>query len=222
MRLVVSGRRTALALAAALALAGCSSYHNLHDYQQELVAYHDQGPYQADVRAVADRAAAWVTERAKMSGRLALVLDIDETSLSDWQELRTVSFGYEPAHFKGWVHRQDAPPLVPVRDLFFTAQKTGVSVFFITARPEELRADTEGNLRKAGYTGWAGIFFKPKGFHAPPGASSATAAYKTSCRQTIASEGYLIIANVGDQESDLVGGYAERTFKLPNPFYYIP
>jgi putative acid phosphatase of HAD superfamily subfamily IIIB len=30
-----------------------------------------------------------------------------------------------------------------------------------------------------------------------------------------------IIANVGDQQSDLDGGYAERTFKVPNPFYFI-
>ena len=31
-----------------------------------------------------------------------------------------------------------------------------------------------------------------------------------------------IIASVGDQWSDLDGGYAERVFKLPNPFYFIP
>jgi len=31
-----------------------------------------------------------------------------------------------------------------------------------------------------------------------------------------------IIVNAGDQESDLAGGYAERAYKLPNPFYYIP
>ena len=30
------------------------------------------------------------------------------------------------------------------------------------------------------------------------------------------------IANLGDQESDLIGGHAERTFKLPNPFYLMP
>jgi len=29
----------------------------------------------------------------------------------------------------------------------------------------------------------------------------------------------MIIANIGDQESDLAGGFAEKTFKLPNPFY---
>ena len=46
------------------------------------------------------------------------------------------------------------------------------------------------------------------------------------CRQVdstkIAAMGYWIIENMGDQPSDLAGGYAERTFKLPNPFYRIP
>jgi len=32
-------------------------------------------------------------------------------------------------------------------------------------------------------------------------------------------EGYVIVANVGDQNSDLVGGYCRKFFKLPNPFY---
>jgi len=32
----------------------------------------------------------------------------------------------------------------------------------------------------------------------------------------------LFILNMGDQESDPAGGYADVTFKLPNPFYYIP
>ena len=36
------------------------------------------------------------------------------------------------------------------------------------------------------------------------------------------SEGYTIVANIGDQPSDLDGGFAERTFLLPNPFYRIP
>jgi acid phosphatase len=33
--------------------------------------------------------------------------------------------------------------------------------------------------------------------------------------------GRTIIANIGDQMSDLNGGYAERTFKLADPFYLI-
>ena len=34
--------------------------------------------------------------------------------------------------------------------------------------------------------------------------------------------GYDILVNVGDQRSDLTGGYARRGFKLPNPMYLIP
>jgi len=30
------------------------------------------------------------------------------------------------------------------------------------------------------------------------------------------------VANVGDQFSDLIAGYADPTVKLPNPTYYLP
>jgi hypothetical protein len=35
-------------------------------------------------------------------------------------------------------------------------------------------------------------------------------------------QGYTVIVNVGDPMSDLEGGFAERTYKRPNPFYCIP
>ena len=41
-------------------------------------------------------------------------------------------------------------------------------------------------------------------------------------RAQIEQQGYTIIANLGDQPSDLAGGYAERTYQLPNPFCRIP
>ena len=31
-----------------------------------------------------------------------------------------------------------------------------------------------------------------------------------------------IIANFGDQFSDLIGGHADKPVKLPNPTYYLP
>ena len=31
-----------------------------------------------------------------------------------------------------------------------------------------------------------------------------------------------IIANFGDQYSDLIGGHADKAVKLPNPTYYLP
>lgn len=46
--------------------------------------------------------------------------------------------------------------------------------------------------------------------------------YKSSTRKMIQEKGYTIVVNIGDQFSDLAGGYAERVFKLPNPYYFIP
>ena len=55
------------------------------------------------------------------------------------------------------------------------------------------------------------------------GAHFASAAdFKSVQRARIEQADYTIIANVGDQRSDLEGGHAKETFKMPNPFYFIP
>jgi HAD superfamily, subfamily IIIB (Acid phosphatase) len=46
-------------------------------------------------------------------------------------------------------------------------------------------------------------------------------AYKSGVRHRLTEQGYWIIVNIGDWWSDLDGGYAEATIKLPNPMYYI-
>ena len=63
-------------------------------------------------------------------------------------------------------------------------------------------------------SGWDGLYTKP--------VDAGTQAFKASTRAAIGGRGYDIVANVGDQESDLDGGHADRAFKLPNPFYFIP
>lgn len=47
--------------------------------------------------------------------------------------------------------------------------------------------------------------------------------YKSDVRKQLEDEGYRILGNVGDQWSDLQGDYlGNRTFKLPNPMYFVP
>ena len=67
------------------------------------------------------------------------------------------------------------------------------------------------NLRQEGY--------KPTGviLQAPGATFKSAADFKTPERRKIAESGYTIVLNMGDQESDLLGGYAEKTFKLPKP-----
>jgi predicted secreted acid phosphatase len=54
------------------------------------------------------------------------------------------------------------------------------------------------------------------------GTSCPTIQYKSGTRAYIESLGYDIVANFGDQFSDLLGGFADKTFKMPNPNYYLP
>jgi len=58
---------------------------------------------------------------------------------------------------------------------------------------------------------------------ATPGTwTCTTVQYKSGTRAHIEKDlGYEIIANFGDQYSDLDGGYADRTYKLPNPTYFV-
>jgi len=54
------------------------------------------------------------------------------------------------------------------------------------------------------------------------GTSCPTIQYKSGTRAYIESLGYDIVGDFGDQFSDLLGGFADKTFKMPNPNYYLP
>src|SRR5215813_14123043 len=57
---------------------------NIDTYKRQLTKYHDGGNYNADIAAVMDAATAYVLGRAKEARRPAVVLHIDESSLSNW------------------------------------------------------------------------------------------------------------------------------------------
>lgn len=87
-----------------------------------------------------------------------------------------------------------------------------MAVFFITARPGIIELATRDNLKRVGYSAYEGLSFKND-------LAAAKDAYKSVERAAVEARGYRIILNVGDQQTDLDGGHAERAFKLPNPFY---
>ena len=62
----------------------------------------------------------------------------------------------------------------------------------------------------------------PQNCSSEPSPTCTTIEYKSGTRAHIASEGYSIMADFGDQYSDLLGGNAGHQVKIPNPMYYIP
>ncbi len=201
--------------AAVVTPAATAEPYNLYLLKQELKAYIDEGRYEAGLAAVAADAKAWVEQRAAQPGeKLAMVFDLDETLLSNLHHMRAMDFGYVPQLWDEWVAAADATIIAPVREVYLAARAKNVAVIFITGRKTTDQPGTESNLRAVGLGGYTRVFYKPNGY------PSTSEHFKTATRKKLVEEdGYTIIANIGDQASDLAGGYAERTFKLPNPFY---
>jgi acid phosphatase len=196
----------------------------------ELAIYGCSGRYDRDLAAAIAEARIYVERRAGEVSRPALVLDIDETSLSNWRVMLANDFEYistGPCRIdiggrcnqRSWELRAKAPAIAPMLALYETARARDVAVFFLTGRVDDPaeRAATARNLRRAGYSGWSALIMR-----APNERKLNATDYKSRRRAQIEGQGYTIIASIGDQWSDLDGGYAERTFKLPNPFYFIP
>ncbi|MGD9616710.1 MAG: HAD family acid phosphatase [Alphaproteobacteria bacterium] len=201
---------------------------NVGDAKTAATAYHDSGAYARDLALVASEAGAWVAGRARQVSHPALVLDIDDTALTNWEVIKADDFGRiiggpcaalpeGPCGWAAWDLLGRAPAIGPTLELFRQGRALNVTVFFITGRPEAQRAATERNLRNTGYEGYAALYMVPDGMH-----YRSAADFKAPVRAVIAAAGYTIIANMGDQPSDLAGGHAEKVFLLPNPFYRIP
>ena len=176
-----------------------------------LIAYHDSGQYESDLASVDGAAQEYLN--AHLSAKAAIVLDIDETSLSNFAGL--LASGFTAEGTVATAVSGTGTAIAPTLALYRDAIAHHVAVFFVTGRPSEIQEITETNLRNVGYDeGWNGIYFKPT--------EADTEQFKSSTRAAIKKSGYRIVVNVGDQQSDLDGGYAQRDFKLPDPFYYIP
>jgi acid phosphatase len=196
---------------------------NLHTAKHAGIFYHDSGQYDVDREKVAQEAISFLNSKISENNalieprKLAVVFDIDETSLSNYEILLSLDFAFVASLLKPELEKAKDPAVRPTLKLYQFAIENGVAIFFITGRSETLRAVTEKNLKKVGYTEWMKLFMKPDDYD-----KDSVIPYKSASRKSIEDGGYFIIVNIGDQWSDLAGGYSERTFKLPNPYYYVP
>lgn len=163
----------------------------------------------------------------------AIVFDADDTTLWTYDmEVAGMHFNFDPALQNVYVQDQRFPA-TPAMVAFVTeAAEIGYTVFGLTGRNDAQKTATLGNLTKDGYTDFTADRFYTKwtgtGTSVQPSyitcalARCTTVEYKSQTRKHIESLGYDIKLNVGDQFSDLQGGYADDTIKLPNPTYYLP
>jgi hypothetical protein len=209
--------------------------------------FSDDSNYAREARSVADQGEHWLAARAHghAHGHRAIVLDVDDTTLATWNYEVASNWAYNPTTNGEFVTDQKFPPVPGMVELVNQAASEGYAIVFITGRPAAQEPATLGNLTSdgvgvdAGYPapttlgdGEDGLFTKPAPADYPsylqqacstdPNGSCTTIHYKSATRKHLESLGYDIVANFGDQLSDLAGGAEDRTFKLPNPNYFLP
>jgi predicted secreted acid phosphatase len=197
----------------------------IYDAQRAVEKYVDSGEFDRDRAIVVTAARRWLDKRVKTASKPAIVVDIDETALDNSEESRinrwvNVANGpcdleKGPCGHRAWQALARSKAIASTLALVKHARELGVAVFFISGRPERLREATERNLREQGYE-WTKVILEPNDTRFPSAAD-----FKAPERRKITEAGYSILLNLGDQESDLTGGFAERTFKLPNPIYFV-
>ena len=148
----------------------------------------DKDQWLADTRAAMVGSRAYVGNRVERGGgRLAVNLDIDNTSLATYYARGTA---------------------VPVVLRFARyARSKGVALLFNTGRERGQLAGVARSLRRAGYDVREICGRKP---------GERLVAGKQRCRRHFVSEGYTLIANIGNRDTDFVGGSYERAYRLPN------
>ncbi|WAZ23239.1 hydrolase [Streptomyces cinnabarinus] len=156
----------------------------------------DYATWQKDCQLVMNTALPEIKQRianTKPGEKQAIVFDIDNTTLE-------TDFGFSFPQ----------PANKPVLDVAKYAQERGVALFFVTARPGIIASVTDYNLKYRGYK-VAGLYVR--GFL---DLFKNVGDYKTAQRVDIENKGYTIIANIGNSATDLSGGHAEKTYKLPD------
>uniref|UniRef100_A0A0D3G457 Acid phosphatase n=1 Tax=Oryza barthii TaxID=65489 RepID=A0A0D3G457_9ORYZ len=158
------------------------------------------------------------------NGKEIWVFDIDETSLSNLPYFAKHGFRttlYNDTCFREYVAEGSTLALPETRRLYRRLLQLGVKPVFLTSRTEDERNITVTNLRRQGYSGWMKLLLKPA-VHTAGELLGSAVAFKSGERQKLEDAGFTIVGNIGDQWSDILGApEGARTFKLPDPLYYI-
>ncbi|MBC9820622.1 HAD family acid phosphatase [Terrabacter sp. MAHUQ-38] len=199
------------------------------------LANRTSSPYISEMRSITAGLRATLQKKldaAEAAGRKpAIVLDADDTTLWTYDmEVADMKFVFDPTRQDYWVQNKLFPATPGMVDLVNEADAMGFEIFGLTGRGASQKDATVGNLKDVGYnaftpdhyfTKWAGS--TPPDYITCVTAKCTTVEYKAGTRRHIEQDlGYDIVLNIGDQWSDLQGGYADQSVKLPNPTYYLP
>ncbi|XP_057735655.1 acid phosphatase 1-like isoform X2 [Arachis stenosperma] len=185
--------------------------------------YMIHGQYEQDLDLIMEQAMSFVsTITLAGDSKDAWILDVDDTCISNLFYYKSKKYGcdpYDPSGFRAWAMKGWCTAIPSVLGMFNKLIDKGFKVIMLTGRDQEtLGQITRDNLHNQGFIGYQRLVMRTA---ANKGQSAVK--YKSEVRKQLEDEGYRIWGNVGDQWSDLQGNSpGNRTFKLPNPMYFVP
>jgi predicted secreted acid phosphatase len=206
---------TVVALVAVLAATAFAGTTRTTQTPEQIRAYHDSGDYQAAVdKGYATATRSLKAQLRKHPRKPAVVLDIDETTLSNYACFDAADF--ELIGLADCAVNAKGVAFAAAKRFIALAQRRKVAVFFITGTRDNLRTNRLKNIRKVGIHQPYTLITRDEDDE-----RESVVPYKSGERKRLQKRGYRILVNIGDQQSDLAGGAARKTVKLPNPIYLI-
>ncbi|KAK9282503.1 hypothetical protein L1049_005422 [Liquidambar formosana] len=179
--------------------------------------------YHKDCKAMAEAALVYANSlKLARDGKDIWVSDLDDTALSNLRYYARPenAFGskeFNETSYNEWLAEGISPPVPEILNLYKKLVSLGFKIVFLSGKSESTRSVTVSNLKNSGYDTWLKLILKQKSEK-----GTTAVVYKSSKRKELEEKGYRILGNMGDQWSDLLGtNVGNRTFKVPNPMYYI-
>jgi len=188
---------------------------NLSTARQQVKDYYESGKYDEELNSIIERAIDEF-ERITIKENSVVLIDVDETALSNYDVSKKMGYGYVFEIVREWEMEGIAPAILQVKDLYDYLIDRGAKVIFLTGRRNTVYEATYRNLKDQGYTLFDTLIARSDNEYKIPALD-----YKNSKRVELTEKGYDIIGTVGDQWSDLKGEYHGVQVKIPNYLYLI-
>ena len=199
-----------------ITLLSCGSVPvNLQLAKKNIMSYYESGRYSNDLKNIISNAEDEIN-KIKLQTNSAVVFDVDETSLSNYESIKKIYFGYDPEKWNNWINEAKAPAIPEVKQFYDFVKLKKIKVIFLSSRKSSQYDVTYRNLKHVGYIEFDTLILKDSS-----NSNLTSIEFKSKQRELLSQKGYDIIADIGDQESDLEGKYHGIQIKLPNYLYII-
>lgn len=200
---------------AVLQLSCSPALINLDTAKDEVAKYYESGQYEKELIEIITEAKEKFSF-IEVQPNSAVVFDIDETALDNYEAIKKIGFGYEKKYWDEWLEEAKAPAIPQVKDLYDFLVKKGFKIIFITGKKDYQYNAAFKNLKWVGYAEFDTLITRSKDEY-----KIKSVQYKSKKRKELAEKGYKIVGCVGDQLTDCQGENCGIVIKLPNYLYLV-